>query len=228
MAANAAKHLLTVSTLPVSGIILLLRTYIVKPEFILRRVTLVLLATVALAVEGHAQGVHFGVKAGASLTTYAGKGTDTFNNLTRFHGGLVLNKALTNDGSFSLQPELLYSQKGAEVEQSGSRFSSKLEYLDLPLLARFNAGGFFVEAGPQLGYLLSHDSRFTGPAQSVKYRKLDFRYAAGLGYQLESGLNAGVRYNGGLSDLFDQVIGGTINPNNSAFQFYVGYQLGGK
>jgi hypothetical protein len=194
----------------------------------MKRISLVLLATAGLAVGSHAQGVRLGVKAGVSLSNYAGNGTDNFKNMTGFHGGLVLNKALTDDGFFSLQPELLYSQKGAEVEQSGRRFSSKLQYLDLPILARINAGGFFVEAGPQLGYLLSHDDQIFGPAPLVTYRKLDFGYAAGLGYQLESGLNAGVRYNGGLSTLFDEVIAGTINPRNSAFQFYLGYMLGGK
>lgn len=194
----------------------------------MKKAVCTLLAATLAGSYVHAQGVRLGVKAGVSLSNYAGNGTDNFDNLTGFHGGFVLSSALTDDGFFSLQPELLYSQKGAEVEQSGSRFSSKLHYLDLPILARINAGGFFVEAGPQLGYLLSHDDRFTGPAQSVTYRKLDVGYAAGLGYQLESGLNAGLRYNGGLSTLFDQVIGGTINPRNSAFQFYLGYIFGGR
>ena len=50
---------------------------------------------------------------------------------------------------------------------------------------------------------------------------------AGLGYQLTSGLNLGVRFNGGISSvgkdngIFDQ-------QRNQVFSFLVGYEFGNK
>lgn len=191
--------------------------------------SLVVAAVFTCCSAAQAQGVRLGLKAGANLSRYAGEGTENFDNLVGLHGGLVLNAPVSSDQFFSIQPELLYVQKGSKVMQSGINtvFTSRLHYLDLPILARIHTGGFFVEAGPQLGYLLSQEGRFTGAAQSVTYQRLDFGYIAGVGYQLKSGPNAGLRFNGGLSDLFDEVIGGTVNPRNSSFQAYVGYLFGG-
>jgi Outer membrane protein beta-barrel domain len=188
--------------------------------------TLVLAMT--LASSSYGQRFLPGIKAGANFSRYTGNGTGNYQRLAGFHGGLVGNIPLSATGVFALQPELLYSQKGAEVEQSGSRFTSRMHYLELPVLARINTAGFIIEAGPQLGYLLSHDNRFTGPAVSVKHKKIDVGYAVGVGYQLTSGPSIGLRYNGGVSTIFSEVIAGTVNPKNEAFQLYVGYLFGAK
>jgi len=185
-----------------------------------------LLFGLSIASASHAQRFHWGAKGGITISNYAGQGTDDFKPLAGFHGGLVGNLPLDQDDSFSLQSELLYTQRGASVVQDGRRFTSRLHYIDLPVLARLRIAGFLVEAGPQFGYLVDNDKRFTGPAVSVTYQKVDVGYVGGIGYQLPNGVNAGVRYNGGLSDIFNEVIGGTINPRNTAFQLYVGYLVG--
>ena len=57
-------------------------------------------------------------------------------------------------------------------------------------------------------------------------RKVDVGYIAGVGYQLPQGLELGLRYNGGISDLSDP--SGSSKVRNSVFQFQVGYLFGGK
>lgn len=68
---------------------------------------------------------------------------------------------------FSIQPELIYMQKGthqkSSMQESGASFEmdarTKINYLELPVLgkARYNTERleFFVMAGPQVGYALN-------------------------------------------------------------------------
>lgn len=189
----------------------------------------------------HAQAPSFGLKAGASLTNVTGDGVGSgTKNLFGFHGGLVANFAFSD--AFSIQPEVLYSMKGVKTESIalGSSatltYTSRLHYIDVPVLARVNAGGLFFELGPQVGFLVAAKQKqeLSGGTASGTYnqdikdrvRTVDFGYAAGLGYQLSNGPGIGLRYNGGFID--------TKNPSNSssvrnsAFQLYVSYMFGGK
>ena len=105
----------------------------------------------------------FGVLAGGNAATLAGvdvSGSDIFSNSTSikrnmgFQAGLYLNKRLTS--VWSLQPELHYVQKGAQLEAgTGAGLGSlvfKLGYGEIPLLLRadFGSGSWrpFVTVGP--------------------------------------------------------------------------------
>jgi hypothetical protein len=198
-----------------------------------------LLASVSFAAQ--AQSISYGVKAGASLTSYTGKNTGDLKNVVGFHGGLVANFAV-ND-AFSIQPELLYSMKGAKSEETiggyTDKVTSRLHYIDVPVLARVNAGGLFFELGPQIGFLVAAKSKeeISGGVGSGTYnynvkdqvKSVDFGYAAGLGYQISNGPGIGLRYNGGFSDLDkNSRSGSSSSTHNSAFQLYVSYMFGGK
>jgi hypothetical protein len=81
--------------------------------------------------------------------------------------GVGVNFALTPDNFLSVQPEILYSQKGWGAENSGLLNydgSYRLNYLEVPVLLKINFGGetvrAYVNAGPSFGYLLS--GRLTG------------------------------------------------------------------
>lgn len=181
-----------------------------------------------------AQTTSFGIKAGASLTNVTGSGTGNTKNLFGFHGGLVANFAI-ND-AFSIQPEVLYSMKGTKTESSTDKLTSRLHYIDVPILARVNAGGLFFELGPQVGFLLAAKQKgeSTSGAPSGTYelniksrvRTVDFGYAAGLGYQLSNGPGIGLRYNGGFIDTKNPASSAAVR--NSAFQLYLSYMFGGK
>ncbi|HEX8328516.1 MAG TPA: porin family protein [Hymenobacter sp.] len=181
---------------------------------------------------------HFGIKAGASLSNFVGKDVQNSDNLFGFHAGFVANVALGE--RFSIQPELLYSIKGAKTEVSAGtttfQRTQSLHYVELPILVKAKFSQFFVEAGPQAGVLVRAKSKTEGGSMEGsisnkdEYGDVDFGYVAGLGYQLESGPMVGLRYNGGLSnvDASEVVSGRSIQTKarNNVFQLYVGYTFG--
>jgi hypothetical protein len=190
-----------------------------------------LLAGVSVAAQAQT-GVRFGLKAGASLTNFTGKDVDGNANKFGFNGGVVANFGI-ND-MFSIQPEVLYSMKGAKVDGSDGRIN--LNYIDVPILAKIATGetGLFFELGPQVGFLASAKLKDNNSSADAKelFKSVDFGYAAGVGFQIASGAMVGLRYNGGFTNAFKAIdFGGTSvesKAKNSAFQLYVGYMLGGK
>jgi hypothetical protein len=212
-----------------------------------------LVASFAAAHQSYGQGVRLGVKAGANLSNLSGDLTeeDRFENKLGFHGGVMLNVGLLGDGFLSLQPEVLFSQKGFkyadnEFTIAGNKLKYEgdrtYNYIDVPVLLKVNAGGFFVEAGPQYSYLLKvkDDSRSSingnTASQSSSTQNLDkvnrneIGYAAGLGFQSDAGLLLGIRYNGSFTDFGkDGYSDNDVrNARNSVFQASVGFLLPGK
>ncbi|MGV3502365.1 MAG: porin family protein [Adhaeribacter sp.] len=193
-----------------------------------------------------------GLKGGLTLSNIAGdlENEDVYMNKFGFNGGLTANFSLVGDNFLSIQPELLYSQKGykyrdeeftdllgREVRRKGTR---NFNYLDLPVLLKVNAGGLFFEAGPQLSYLLAirdnTETSVNGDTDSSwrsinkdDLAELEVGYAAGLGFQAANGLSLGVRYNGSMSDLAksDPNNDELVNARHSAFQLQLGFLLGG-
>ncbi|SFQ41545.1 porin family protein [Hymenobacter arizonensis] len=196
---------------------------------------------VGSSMVGHAQGSRFGIKAGGSYTTFVGKDVDSdINNRLGYHGGLIAELSVTD--RFSIQPELLYSMKGAQTKYSfnGSTVTGTqtMHYVDVPVLAKAKLGQLFLEAGPQVGVLMSAKASYESNKMSFNvsnkssFNDVDFGYALGLGSETSSGLLLGLRYNGGFRDVTKAESFGalTIQPRarNSAFQVYVGYMFGGK
>ena len=169
------------------------------------------LAAGALATTSAQAQVKLGIKAGANYSNLAGDLTNQDQYKSKFgpHAGIMANFDVTGDGFFSIQPELLYSQKGftyADTEYTdllNNKFkrTGKVNYNDpdLPVLLKINADGLFFEAGPQVGYLLSVTDNVKRTvngkteANSTDYKNLDnvnrveLGYVAGLGYQAEVG-----------------------------------------
>jgi hypothetical protein len=84
------------------------------------------------------------------------------SSLVGFTGGLGFNFSLTEDEFLSIQPEILYSQKGFFSAASGLvsyEGDYRLNYLEVPLLVKINFGGekvkLYVNAGPSVSYLMS-------------------------------------------------------------------------
>lgn len=186
-----------------------------------------------------AQTIKYGVKAGASLTSFTGDDAKDAKYKFGFHGGVLANFGLGD--MFSIQPEILYSMKGAKYDGSninGASNDSKsnLGYIDVPVLVKIATGatGLFFEAGPQVGFLLSSKAESNGVSIDFKdyTQSVDFGYAAGLGFQAASGPMVGLRYNGGFTKVGkDGSLAGipvtASATHNSAFQVYVGFLFGG-
>ncbi|HEX8350150.1 MAG TPA: porin family protein [Hymenobacter sp.] len=175
----------------------------------------------------------FGIKAGANYTKFSGDNLGNIGYKFGFVGGLAANFGFSE--SLSLQPELLYSMKGCELKDAPlADYNFKLNYLDLPIMFRYtlNDGqGPFVQAGPQLGYLINAKvSDGDGNEIEVEddaFQKLELGYVAAIGYQTQAGLSVEARFNGGINsigkddDSFDQ-------QRNRVFSLQLGYMFGGK
>ncbi|MGI4742955.1 MAG: porin family protein [Janthinobacterium lividum] len=175
--------------------------------------------------------VSLGLKAGASLTNFTGADAQGYDNRFGFHAGIFANIGLTK--LFAFQPELLYSQKGANYTGS-SDLSLRLHYIDVPLAFHVNTGGLFFEAGPQVGFLVGakYQRGSTTTDVSDATNSVDFGYLFGLGYQLKHGLGVGLRYNGGFTNVDKATTFGNVTSQararNSAFQLYLTYSVNGR
>ncbi|UPL49494.1 porin family protein [Hymenobacter sublimis] len=198
---------------------------------------------VAAVSSSYAQGVRLGLRAGTNYSNLAGnvQNENTYNNKFGFLGGVMLNADITGDGFFSIQPEILYSQKGFENKPTeytstilGVGYTEKREgkvnynYLDVPVLLKVNAGGLVLEAGPQYSYLLSANdetkvTRTRQPngtptvaeAENKKdvsgFKRSELGYVAGVGYQADNGLSLNLRYTGAFSDFVKSDNGSYFN-----------------
>jgi len=182
----------------------------------------------------NAQEVEFGIKGGINLATITGDDFVNFDNRTCFHFGAVVEIGISEN--FSFQPELLYSCQGSDygvddtsfVDTKAALFNGtiKVDYLNVPLMAKYYVSeGLSLEAGPQLGFLISATDEFEGEEEDIKdfVKGIDFGVNFGLGYKLDGGLNFGARYNLGLSNANDDEDLSDITFKNGVFQFSLGY-----
>jgi hypothetical protein len=190
---------------------------------------LILLVAIALiGFNANAQGVDFGVKAGANFASVGGDETDDFGTRTSFHFGVTAGISVSD--KFSVQPELVYSSQGASYDFDGLDGDVKLDYLNLPIMAQFQvADGFSIEVGPQFGFLMSAKVEAEGEEEDIKddLKGLDLAAGVGINYAMASGLNIGARYNLGLSNLNDGEDSDDISNQNNVFQVSIGYRFGG-
>ena len=200
--------------------------------FHMKKVFLSLILLAGVASAANAQQARFGVKAGVNLANATGNGSTGGNYRAGFAVGLMGDFSFSD--LLSLHPELLYSQKGYQLEERGATVQVRSRYVDVPVLLRVKADGLFFEGGLQAGFLVGQKSEFAtagyGPSSSTStegIRKVDLGYVAGVGYQLLQGLELGVRYNGGVFDIRDPS-GSNSAIRNSVFQVQVGYLFGGK
>ena len=181
-----------------------------------------------------------GVKLGGSLAQYRGEDTGGgFGNLGGFCGGGVLH--LPVNSVFSIQPELLYSQKGSRSQSITLPVGyytvsvvgdQRLNYLEMPVLAKLRShAGPFLEAGPTFSYLLSAhivygQDKFDNRGD---FKAFEVGYAAGVGFQSGQGFMLGVRYTHGLTSLYKAGaywnIKGEAEVYNQVFQLYAGFVL---
>ena len=165
----------------------------------------------------------FGIKAGLNLANTSkgfGSGTNFKDPGMKLGaaGGIFVHFPLGQD--WGMQPELLYSSEGSLQEGkigSGNNFvtvfTTKLNYLNIPFMFQYrgNKKGFYGEAGPQLGFLLTAKLNNKFPPTGVDattnvqtyFRGAAWSFGFGTGYNFSSGLGIGVRYNLGLTNIDD-------------------------
>ncbi|WP_343587301.1 porin family protein [Flavobacterium sp.] len=181
----------------------------------MKKILLLAVFTVLAFVNVNAQKIQFGAKAGLNFSTVSGDDTNGIDYVTSFNFGVLSEIPISE--KFSFQPEIMYSGQGYSFGDD----TVALNYLNIPLMGKYYiTKGLSIEAGPQVGFLLSAKNESTNVKDS--FNTVDFGVNFGVGYKLDNGLNFGVRYNLGLTDI-NNVEGSSSKNKNAAFQVSVGY-----
>lgn len=166
----------------------------------MKRIILPILACMVFGF-ANAQSTRFGVKGGLNISNFTGYQEDV-KSLAGFHiGGFAEIKV---SKKFAIQPEFLFSTQGTTIEgyDGNSNANVKVNYLNIPILAKYYiTDTFSVEAGPQIGFLLSAKSR--GEDVNDLFKSTDYGLNLGIGYDFTENFAVGLRYTIGLSDIAD-------------------------
>jgi hypothetical protein len=180
----------------------------------------------------YAQGLSGGLKVGANFSNQklsAQGESESLDSKVGFQVGGYLTSMISD--KFGIQPELLYSGMGAK--ESDVNFN--LSYLSVPVMLRYNvAENVNLQAGPQVGFLLSAKAKYEGESEDMKemFNSIDFGAAFGLGLDFGK-INASARYYLGIANIAaDEFIEDSeiddLKWKNSAFQLSVVYKLFGE
>ena len=160
-------------------------------------VLLCVLSMLACATAAQRSNLQLGLKAGVNIANY--EDVYTVDPRIGLHAGLLLHFHIRP--SLAFQPEILYSQEGAEFA-SGKQ---KVDYLNFPFLFQYLfARGFRLETGPQIGIRADAEFEYdNGVEVNIKksIESTDVAWVFGLGYLSTSGLGVDARYNVGLTDV---------------------------
>ena len=184
----------------------------------MRKIALLIIMAVCGLSQVHAQ--DFGVKAGYNYSTFSGETSSfsTIEGLSGFYiGGLV---DLPISDVLSIQPELIFSRQGVALRQEIKGFGLnvsinnadiRLDYLNIPVMAKVNLGPLFLQGGVQFGFLVGKPevSRYITNVRvgtlldKDSYNSFDFGVGAGLGFNLNRRLFVEARYTHSLINVFD-------------------------
>ncbi len=203
----------------------------------MKKSTLLLCSIFAFAIGNlNAQDIKLGLKAGVNYSTVNGD-VGSLDPALSYHAGALVGIEFTE--FFVLQPELLYSVKGADDEF----FKLEMTYIDVPVLAKVKFSHFSIHAGPQFSYLLSSDATSGGVTTDYKDNLKDFDLAAAAGIELLTnvGLSFGFRYTASLVSVgedYEQAVVTSVNNvqttttqkvendiKNGVLQFFAAFQF---
>lgn len=203
-------------------------------------VALLIAGTQLNAQINDSDGAQFGVKGGVNFSNMYTDDVDDENVLTSFHAGVFVNLPVSD--LFSIQPEVLYSRKGAELTYDNvfATGSAKfnLNYIEVPVLLKINlTENLNLQAGPYFAYLI--DSKITNEGNGAfdfesdldndDFNKFDAGIVAGIGLDFDS-FGIGARYSYGLSPIGKErtIAGETFrvpDSKNSTISLYLALKL---
>jgi hypothetical protein len=167
----------------------------------------VIFLTLFSTTKSHAQLsflVDFGIRGGISSATFVDSKQEVDDRRTGVMAGVYASVIIPRT-PFSIQPELLYSQKGAEINGT----TTDLSYIEIPVLAKFN----FIKSntlksrlyfGPYVGFNINAEENpesDLGPLED-EVKNNDFGLTFGADVEIQR-INLGIRYSAGLTEVFE-------------------------
>jgi hypothetical protein len=195
----------------------------------------------AVAMSSLAFAQQFGAKAGLNVSSLS-KDANLSDQGSKigFNAGLFVNLPIAE--SFSVQPELIYTQYGEKYDYvmpvTDERYSGSthLDYVALPVMLQYNVTpSFYLEAGPELGLLVSAKDKAknetTGEtlAESDNYKDSlnGFNVGVGLGagYFFTPSIGVTARYVAGFTDIYKDGQNSGDAVKNNVFQAGLAYKF---
>jgi hypothetical protein len=195
---------------------------------------LVLVAALAVFHFSNAQLLTFGLRGGVSSSGLQVKesfpvsgGTISYQDgdkVLGWHVGVLARVKISN---FYVQPEVLFTESGGDIEVSGTGYTTpeigtiKFNNLSIPVLAGVKLGSIFrVNLGPAFNFPLSQKVSDNIKDLEQNYNSATIGYQAGIGADI-SILMLDLKYEGNLSKLGDSVTipgAGTFNTDMKSSQ----------
>lgn len=145
-----------------------------------------------------------GITGGLNIANMNDTDADDLENRFGFRGG-VFAKFKIPATPMAIQPELVYTQKGFDVDNG----TAKLDYIEIPVLAKFgfitpgpvNPEVFF---GPYMAFNMNAEAAGDNITINVEdaVNKTEFGVTVGAGVDIGR-FNVGGRYSAGLTNVFD-------------------------
>ena len=176
-----------------------------------------------------------GVKGGVNLANQPTTSEDGGDSGLKSFTGLVAGVFATFPIAswLELQPEALYTMKGARVDEAGVKATSQVDYFEVPVLARFSRRGgrigYYAAGGPYTAVRLRAvtRTRFVGATEeldiSEQVERIDFGLAIGGGAEMGSLVFDG-RYTHGIKDI-DKDRTDTVKVTNRVVSVTVGFRF---
>jgi hypothetical protein len=116
----------------------------------MKKKLLAAVVTVLGLLNAQSQEIKLGIKGGINFASVSGNYTAKPETVTAFNFGVLAEIPITE--KFSFQPEALFSGQGFAINKD----VVALNYLNIPLMGKYYVTkGLSLEAGPQIGFLLS-------------------------------------------------------------------------
>ena len=165
----------------------------------------------------------FGITVGLNSATVGGGDVGDASRRTSFIVGATMIAPMSP--SVALEPQVLFTSKGAHFEDSGGGGSIRMNYIQVPLLVRVSGSSSgqsgmhpFVFGGPAIAIKASCDIEGTEggvsasiscdqlEADGVKFNSVDYGVIVGAGLGFNVGgrtFSIGARYDHSLADIDD-------------------------
>lgn len=172
--------------------------------------------------KGH---LNFGIKGGANFYNINNENNVTYDSKIGFNIGMLGHIHVAKH--FALQPEIQYSTQGAKYTDDNGNNTYKLNYVNVPVLLQYMwDNGFRLQAGPQVGILVSAKAENNGITGDIKnsFKPLDLAVSFGASYiHPSTGVGIDARYNLGLSNINED---SDLKSTNRGFQLSLFYIFG--
>ncbi len=188
---------------------------------------------------GDTNDLTFGFKAGLNLSNVYDKEGQNFvaSSKVGFVGGVFVNLPLGQ--YFSVQPEMLFSQKGFKGEGtllgSNYNYERSTTFLDIPILLSFKPiSSVALLFGPQYSFLLSEKNTFSTPGGNLmqeqqfnndNVRKNIFGLTGGVDFNATDNIVVGLRAGWDLQQNNGDGTNTTPRYRNVWYQATLGYRF---